>query len=157
MKFSRCLAAMLLLAAALMTLASCQDIGSPLEGFTWQLLQYGNVLDLKKPVEGATVTAYFDSRDKMVSGTSGCNDYGGPYTVDHLTLTVAGPLNKTEKYCGAEQDALEIEYLNLLQKAERFELKNGQLTIFCGQDRLIFKNTNNTVKPPKFWGDSGKH
>ena len=153
MKILRILAIIIILAVILPAVAACQKIASPLEDFNWILTRYGDPGSMKTPLPDTQVTAFFDSKEKKVSGSGGCNTYGGAYTVDHLSLTITGPLVMTEMSCGGEKDIQENQFLNALQKADSFELEQGQLIIHSGNYRLYFKQTDIPVKTISQWGE----
>ena len=74
-----------------------------------------------------TVTALFDGT--TVSGESGCNTFGGPYTVNGTSIRI-GPLNSTLRACA--DDALntqEAQYLMALELAASFQVKGNRLDL----------------------------
>ena len=106
---------------------------------------------MKDTLPGTEVTAYFDSKEKIVSGNAGCNTYRGSYETDHLTLTITGPLVMTKISCGAEKDRQEKEFINALQNAESFEVEQGELIIKSGQSQLYFKRAGSGFKTVNYW------
>jgi heat shock protein HslJ len=84
------------------------------------------------------VTATFDSETEEVGGSAGCNIYSGSYTIDGDELIMDGPFAVTEMWCGEEKDAQEKEYLDILLSAESYEVENGKLTVYCGDNALNF-------------------
>ena len=98
-----------------------------LEGSTWQLQSYLNdqgetVAALPK----APATALF--AEGLVSGTTGCNRYGGAYTTDGDALTIKlGPV--TMMACPDAQMVQEQGYLAALGSAATYKVADGQLTI----------------------------
>ena len=151
MRYLRILAAGVMLATILFTLAACQDVASPLENYGWILTQYGRPGDIKQALADTEINVYFDSKTKTVSGSSGCNTYGGSYAVDHLTLTITGPISMTEMSCGGEKDLQENEYINILKNAANFEVERGQLIIHSGMDELRFKRAGAGFKTVNYW------
>jgi len=122
----------LLVVAVLVALlvTGCQDVKSPIEDRDWVLASYqepnGTMHDA---LPGVPVTARFDSEKGHVSGSGGCNSYGGEYTVDKLTLTI-GNMAWTERAClEPERKAQETNFLTALQKAEEFRVGHNTLTI----------------------------
>jgi heat shock protein HslJ len=125
------------------TKGACEDTdknGAPLEGTTWQLVTIAvspNPIampeTLKKPI-----TAKFEN-DKL-SGFGGCNSYGGSYSRNLKKLSMTGVFS-TQMYCN-ETSGLEKSFLDLLQKAENFDIKGDRLEIYCGDaGSLIFVKT----------------
>ena len=151
MKMLKVLAAGMMLATVLFTLAACQDVASPLEDYGWILTQYGSPGDIKQALADTEINAYFDSKTKTVSGSSGCNTYSGSYTVDHLTLTVTGPISMTKMSCGGEKDQQENDYINILKNAANFEVERGQLIIHSGMDELRFNRAGSGLKTVNYW------
>ena len=152
MRLVRAIAAVMILASIFLTFTACEDIASPLEDFKWVLTQYGAPGDLHFPVGNTEVSAFFDSKTKTVSGGDGFNDYTGTYAVDHLTVTLNGKLTVTKNACSADVAAQENYFVSTLQRADRFAMDHGKLTIYAGVDSITFKNTNSTIKPPTHWG-----
>ncbi len=151
MKFLKSLMAVMILGAVFFTLAACQKIASPLEDSEWVLYRYGEPGNIKTPLPDTTVTAFFDGKEKIVSGSGGCNTYSGAYEVDHLTLKITGPLAVTEMSCGGEKDMQESAFLNALLKADSFEVERGDLIIHSGNNALYFKRTGTPQKTVNYW------
>jgi heat shock protein HslJ len=65
-------------------------------------------------VIGNEITAQF-SEDGSISGSAGCNNYGGTYEVDGENMTI-GPLAVTEMFCEEPEGTMdqEAEYLTAL-------------------------------------------
>jgi heat shock protein HslJ len=73
-------------------------------------------------------TAHF-SADGTISGSTGCNHFEGPYTLQAKPLSI-GPLTATEKACPTtEASEQEAGYRRALESAERIELAGPQLTL----------------------------
>ena len=66
--------------------------------------------------------------DGTVTGSGGCNDYFGPYTVDGESLAI-GPLAATRASCGDDVDASEARYLRALEAAASFVISGTDLAI----------------------------
>ncbi len=108
-------------------------VSDPLDGSSWELYAW----DKTRPVEGTTITIQFEAG--QVSGSSGCNTYGGSYRVRGNTLQVEG-LVSTLMAC-ADPALMEQEsiYLQFLGGAQTFELTEGQLQVFgSGEEALTF-------------------
>jgi heat shock protein HslJ len=105
-----------------------------LDGTSWKL----TVFNKNRPVAGSEPTLSFE--DGQVSGTAGCNHYGGSYEVDGDKLSF-GTMFMTEMWCEAE-GVMDVEsaYLELLGQAESYQVVDGVLTIFSGpQQTLTFE------------------
>jgi heat shock protein HslJ len=78
------------------------------------------------------------SGDGTVSGTGGCNTFGGNYTVDGSKLTF-GPLNSTKKACGDAVDQVEAAYLAAVQATSAYEITSaGELKLTSGSLTLTY-------------------
>jgi heat shock protein HslJ len=76
---------------------------NPLVG-QWNVTGYNNGQAVTSPLLDTTLTATFTA--DSVSGSGGCNDYSGPYTLDGTSVTI-GPVALTQKAC--EQDIMDQE------------------------------------------------
>ena len=137
-RLSAVFAALILLVAALGT-AGCWGSGGDthsLDGTAWRLT--GWTLSYLKPSD-FTITAKF--ADGQISGNSGVNAYGGPYTagpgkafsVGNLAVTAMGGIGPDVR---AEQT-----YLELLGQAKSFKQSGSRLTLLDehGNVLLVFR------------------
>jgi heat shock protein HslJ len=135
----------LILSAMLLTLTACAPADIPvtggdptalpagdsvLENTKWTLISHGPAETQIQVVEGTTVTLEFDDRGN-VAGDSGCNLFGGDYSVtndDEITIT---NVVSTERAC-LDEDAMEQErqYYNALNAVTSFELSENMLSIW---------------------------
>jgi heat shock protein HslJ len=115
------------------------ETGAPaLEGTNWLLESYaGADGQATAALADVQVTALF--ADGRVGGSGGCNNYGGPYTVDGSGLTV-GPLASTMMACMGPVMDQETAYLSALQSAASYAVVDGKLQISdaAGQVVLIY-------------------
>ncbi len=119
------------LASGAVVSAQAQD---DLRGTAWQLVSLGGA----DVMEGTTITLRFDD-EGQVSGSAGCNSYGGTYGVAEGELSV-GMLFSTLMAC-MEPGVMEQEraYLAALETAERYELTADQLVItYADGEQLVF-------------------
>ena len=81
-------------------------------------------------IDGVRVTLEVDP-DGGVSGSAGCNDYSGGFTAYDTNLRVSN-VGVTGALCGQPDgvDQQESTYLSLLQRAVRFSVSAGQLSVF---------------------------
>ena len=83
---------------------------------------------IRSAVADTEPTADF-SADGTISGSTGCNDFHGPYTLQGKKLDI-GPLTATKKACPTtEASEQEAGYLSALQSAVRIEQAGPQLTL----------------------------
>jgi heat shock protein HslJ len=106
----------------------------------WKLKAYGPADNLQ-PVQGnAGITLQFNSSDKEISGSGGCNHYFGSYTINsrNCELKISG-LGATEMAClDAALMQQEQKYFDLLQTAGKIEVKDGELRITCENEVLVY-------------------
>jgi uncharacterized lipoprotein YbaY/heat shock protein HslJ len=102
---------------------------------TWRLESFG-AINAQLPAAAKPATITFGSNGN-VSGSTGCNGYGGSYTVQGDRLTF-GPIVGTLIAC-AEEDITqqERELLGALQGTVRYDLAGGKLRIFYAADSKV--------------------
>jgi heat shock protein HslJ len=112
---------------------STEPAGSSLDGTQWSLRTSGS-FDAK----GVAVT--LDFAGGRVSGTGGCNSYGGPYRVQGSNLTIGPDLVSTKIACPPPADGVEQRYLAVLPTVKQYEVQGGtlQLTDADGKTLLEF-------------------
>ena len=106
-------------------LSACGSMGGdPLEGTSWELFAIGK----HPPIEGSHITITFE--DGRVTGNSGCNSYGSEYQVNGNKIEF-GIFESTLMAC-VDTAMMEQEstFMQMLGKAQRFEMVDGQLQIF---------------------------
>lgn len=89
-------------------------------------------------VNGTAIRLRFEKG--TVSGSAGCNDYHGAYTLQRGTLKIA-EIGMTKKNCVEPAGTMEQEahYIDILQNATIFELDANQLTLRTADGRgLVF-------------------
>ena len=136
MKTHKTLLAILFFTILLSACAGNSVVGaSNLEGETWVLVN----LNGSEPIEGRQPTLEFEAGE--VSGTTGCNHYGGSYQIEGDSIRIE-ELFSTEMACLDPEGlmAQEQEYLGMLRAVNRFELVDDALTLITdtGQN-LVFE------------------
>ncbi|MCA9910775.1 MAG: META domain-containing protein, partial [Anaerolineae bacterium] len=121
--------------------------GNPLVGTSWQLTAMGPNGTETSVVADSTVTLEF-SADGQAGGNTGCNSFGGDYTVDGETITF-GELVSTLMAC-ADIDVMnqEQQYLAALNSADRFAVNGDQLTIWYDNDSSVLTFRTKTTATP---------
>lgn len=93
----------------------------------WEAINYFRPGAVVSPVPGSRLTATF--ADGRISGTAGCNDYSGTYSVDDTKISI-GPLASTLRACAdpavGEQES---QFLAALELARTFSVAGGNLTL----------------------------
>lgn len=104
-----------------------------LTGVYWRLAELNGRAAL--PAEGAR-EAHLRIQDARVSGATGCNTLGGPVAVEAQALRF-GALFTTRMAC--VDPALmrqEQDLLAALERADRYEIVEGRLTLYAGADAV---------------------
>jgi len=93
----------------------------------WRLASYNFIDKVAYPIDkmGITLNVREDGR---LGGKSGCNLYGGGYTVVDNKLKVTGMIS-TMMACEDTPMSFERRFLEVLSAADAFSLENGELTI----------------------------
>ena len=113
--------------------ASDPDFRGRASGVEWELVE----LDGKTASSGAggrRATLRFDADTARVGGFSGCNQFGGPYTINGDSLRF-GSLAGTMMAC-SEGMQLESKLLAALQATRRYELSTTQLKLLGGSGTI---------------------
>jgi heat shock protein HslJ len=113
--------------ASLVLLMGCAGrgtVGAPspgsVTGTVWRLVE----LDGNPAVPGHEATLEL-SKDGRASGRGSCNRFSGTVAISGNRIEF-GPLASTKMACAdAAANAQETKYLDALQKAERFDLEEG--------------------------------
>lgn len=133
---------LLLLAAAACTTLPGQATTTPapatdpLAGTSWNLTGFGAPENPQPLVPGTEITAAFE--DGQVGGTSGCNHYGGAYSVGGSSLQVE-EVASTAMLCAGEAIMQQEErYQAALIAAEAFTIENDTLIIHTTEGDLSF-------------------
>lgn len=93
----------------------------------WTVVSYFRPGAVVSPVAGSALTATFDAG--QISGSSGCNQYTGPYEVDDTKIAI-GPLATTLRACADPAvDQQAGEFLAALELARTFSLDGAGLTL----------------------------
>lgn len=110
-----------------------------LEGPLWQLSTLNNGQQAVSSLPaGVEITAQF--ADGRVSGSAGCNKYFADYTVDGDKLTVSG-VGSTKMFCGEPKGVMDQEalFLQAMEKAARFEIREQSLTVFDAEEGVLLQ------------------
>ncbi|MGL4241117.1 MAG: META domain-containing protein [Beijerinckiaceae bacterium] len=82
---------------------------------------------------GVTVAFHAENR---VTGRSGCNSYFA--TAESLGGRIAfGAVGSTRRACPPPQMALETRFLQILRSVDRWDMRNGRLTLMAPDGRRI--------------------
>lgn len=112
------------LAAAVMLLSACASGAASLAGTSWRLVEMNGQL-IREDID---VTLNFDD-EQQVSGSAGCNSYGGSYSVDGSNISFSQVFH-TEMAC-VDQTIMDTEsaFLAALNSGGTFDRVGDSLTI----------------------------
>lgn len=129
----------MLLMMGVIVLAACSSAKpvASLAGTDWKLVSYGPV-DSQTPAAEGTDTSLKFGTDGQVSGSLGCNSFGGEYTQKDGQITF-GPLVSTMMACPEPQMSQESASFAVLSGSVDFTLNGDTLTIqdASGKNELI--------------------
>ena len=107
-----------------------------LEGTAWTVTSFNNgqeaVVSLLAETE---ISLDFEKAD--VSGSAGCNNYFGGYTVEGSNITIT-QLGSTMRFCEAPEGVMqqEAQYLAALQSASTFRIEGNELWLRTAEDAI---------------------
>jgi heat shock protein HslJ len=107
----------------------------PVEGTKWLL----ETIYAGETASSAPTGPYLIFADGRVTGSTGCNDLGGPATITGSNIEF-GPINMTRKGCPDDLVPVEQAMVAVLQGTVPFEVEHGQLILNPGaQQGLGFR------------------
>jgi len=105
-----------------------------LGGNKWSLDSLGARM---RPMAIRGVFINFDPVKGGVGGDTGCNVFGGDYTLTGKKIKISNAIS-TMRACEEDNKmAIEREFLDGLQNADRYELANNYLQLFRGSELLM--------------------
>ncbi|MEA2490910.1 MAG: hypothetical protein QOH21_2702 [Acidobacteriota bacterium] len=108
-----------------------------LGGTEWVLTSIGGA----SPVAGSSITVRFDQGN--ASGSAGCNQYRGPFTVAGESLTF-GMIAATKRACAeSERNAQETAYLDALSRVASYRVAAGRLVLQESAGRTLLEYSRN--------------
>lgn len=126
------LAMLLVLAAA--TACGEDEAGSPtpesLQDVPWVLASGVDVEGWEEVAPSATFM------DGSVTGSTGCNRFTAPYTLDGGSLEI-GQIASTRMACAPPADTVEREYVAALGQVKAWRSENDELTLLDGDDNDV--------------------
>ena len=114
-----------------------------LDGTRWELTTLNGVA----PLSDTSITAAFTEDE--VTGSSGCNDYVGSYTLDGKTIAFE-MTETTERTCLGPEGVMEQEerFLHILSRASRLDMDGDQLTLITtGGCALVLTTQSDAASP----------
>ena len=114
---------------------SAPEATLPLEGTPWELTAFGAGESVSSLIAGSRITAEFTQG--RVSGSTGCNEYGGSYSMQESAMTF-GEIVTTKVACAQEIMAQEQAFLEALQTATQATIEGGELRVEHAAGTLYF-------------------
>jgi heat shock protein HslJ len=108
---------------------------APLIG-TWRLTSYGPRETLSPALEDVEAFVTFN-QDGTVTGTSGCNEFGGNYTVDGNEIALE-EITSTLMLCDTPIMGQEETMYQVLSELVAFQVEGNTLTIMKNGVLLVF-------------------
>lgn len=105
----------------------------------WKLTFFGEGEAETPVIDGSNLSLAFEGENR-VSGSGGCNSFGGIYQIQGDSLKLSDLVSTLMACADNSVTDQEGQYLSKLQAAERYEVNGEQLTIWHsgGSGRLIF-------------------
>lgn len=130
------------LAMALL-LGACGSGEGPDVSGTW-VLESGTVDgEAIVPVEGheITLTVEVDGTGARLSGSSGCNQYFGGWTIESDGSVTGSPVGGTLMACMEPEGVMDAEtrYLDALGRTDRADVEGGSLVLSGPDAELVFE------------------
>lgn len=94
----------------------------------WKFTGYNFTVQMAFPVEKMDVNLTIES-DMRISGKAGCNSYSGKLAMEKDGKINIGPLTSTDMACDEMTGQFESLFLQTLENATLYTLKNGVLTL----------------------------
>jgi heat shock protein HslJ len=116
-----------------------------LEGTAWYVTSYNNGREAVVGVlAGTEITLIFEKAD--LSGSAGCNNYFGGYTVTGNTIAIDPP-GSTRRFCEAPEGVMEQEaaYLAALESAATFRVEGDELWLRDAGDAIAVIAVKETI------------
>ena len=122
--------------AGLLALAACGSSapqgGGDVTGKVWAL----TTLNGQPPVDGGGISAQFTA-DGIVSGSAGCNQYTGKYSVSGSNITFDPSIATTMMACPQPIMDQESAYLKMLGEAKTYSVKGDELTLTGADNKKL--------------------
>jgi heat shock protein HslJ len=114
-----------------------------LVGREWRLVSMGPTMVETGVVPGTNVTLKFSDAGR-VNGSTGCNNYGGAYSVQGATISFGAMLSTRRACVDQRANRQEQQFLAAFDTATRFRVADNRLTIYYsgGRNALNFVDAN---------------
>ena len=110
-----------------LSILSISAISQTLPQGEWRLESYNFQKKIAYPIDKNSITLNIHEDGKL-GGSSGCNVYGGSYSIEDGELSIMGIIS-TMMACEEPSTQFEQTFFRTLEGAKKFELSSGKLTI----------------------------
>ncbi len=111
----------------LMTASALNAFGQTLPQGSWQVVEYRFGDRVEQPIDKTIITLNIKSGGRL-GGKSGCNVYGGSYTLRNGKLSISDIIS-TQMFCSEDLANFERGYAATLTAANEFKTEKDTLTI----------------------------
>jgi heat shock protein HslJ len=109
---------------------------NPLANTSWQLEAFGDAGNPQPVLAGSEVTMTFSGAES-VGGRSGCNSYGGKYTIDGAKITFSA-IASTEMACESQKVMeQEAQFQQALLAVENYQLAGDRLELTYAGTKVL--------------------
>ena len=130
--FLHCLILLAINLIVLVQPTPAQDSSSRLFGRTWTLSEMeGRHFSADKP------SIEFNRDTKRVSGSGGCNRFGGTFEIDGSMIKFSRIFSTKMACLDAEVQRTETSFLQLLETTTRFEVEGNKLRLYAGDAAVL--------------------
>ena len=126
-----------ILAVSAILLSACDSTNAqaPLTGTSWTLVSYGPESGQTPAAQGVETSLNF-GKDGKVSGSLGCNQFGGDYSLKDGKL-VFGMLVSTMMACPEPQMTQESTSFKVLNGTINYAVKDRTLTLYAADNTVM--------------------
>jgi heat shock protein HslJ len=132
---------LLSLIAVSLIVSACapNNCGGDFENIAWKLKEYGTPGSLQLVQGNTDITLKFESNEKQINGSGGCNSYFGSYSIDSNCRLKITELGATERAC-LDPTLMQQEqnYFNILLDAEALQIEGEELHISGSSGVLVY-------------------
>jgi heat shock protein HslJ len=123
--------------ACLLLLSACYSWGSETTdaNLTTPLWALSTIMN-KELVPGSGITTQFTS-DGKISGSAGCNQYSGTYTISGTSMQISSTLSSTRMACAQEIMDQETAYLKALGEVKMYTVSETELLLSDANNKSI--------------------
>jgi putative lipoprotein len=134
-KFTLFLISIFTISALLLAACNSSENKTDLSGITWQLVSYGSASGPTPAVAGVETSLAF-GKDGQVSGSMGCNQFSGSYSLKDGKITF-GALAATLMACPDPQMNQENAAFKIMSGTVSYEVNGNSLTLMAAGNSVM--------------------